>query len=525
MLKIQRLDFFLIFALSIFCSAFLIYGLNDIGLGWDEGIFIKQGALYTEWLKHPRISSIKAFWQVGSEHPPFHMVLTAITKIVFTDYISMCNAISGYRISTILFAMIQIISLYVLGYKLFGRFEAFISPLMLLLLPHIFFHAHLVSLDFSAMAMWTLLSLTVWLTWETRKKYYLLGIISGLALLTKINALFALFSYFVLLGKYYFIDNRKSNHFWVTELRIFIQKIAIPCFLTIFILWPWLWKHPFERFFEFINFHLHHFLIPTYYLGKSYSSPPWHYPYVMLFVTTPIIIFIVILTGFLFLIPKWREDRVIFLLTNAFLPLFLVQNSSAKYDEVRLFLPAFPFLILIGTFGLKSCVQLIFKRWYAKITLATLTLLLLAYLVVVNKNYYPYQGSYFSESIGGIQGAEKIGFDIHNWCNGYQSILSWLEKNNDKKYWVPICYHLFNDYKDFGKIHWTLNMTEDPEEADYWIIVNRRGLTRSETLEKVKQLRLVLKVETHQVGLVEIYSKREFPEQLKYSFNNSRNWI
>ncbi|MHB1947384.1 MAG: ArnT family glycosyltransferase [Gammaproteobacteria bacterium] len=504
MLKIQRVDLLIIFLLSISFGLLLFDGLSDFGLAWDEGFYIRQGTHYAEWLNHPSFSTIKAYWMDGYEHPPIHKVLSALTKYIFTDRLHIADSIPGYRISTLFFAIVQIISLYILGLNLFGRFEAVVSCLMLLLLPHVFYHAHLVSLDFSAMAMWSLLAFIVWSTWNSQRNFYLVGIISGLALLTKINAIFALTSRFVLLIKRFCIDKIRSDNFWKNELQLLIKKIVLPCCLTVFILWPLLWKHPLKHLMQFIYFHIHHYTIPTYYLGQSFNSPPWHYPYVMFFSTTPLVIFTLVILGFLFLAPKWKNDKTFFLLTNALLPLFLVQMSSAKYDNVRLFLPAFPFLMLIAAYGLRSSLQIVFSHRMHKIALCVSSLFIVIYLGIINKNYYPYSGSYFSEAIGGISGAEKIGFDIHSWCDGYQSLLDWLQKNNDKKFLVPICYHLFDDYKDFGKIDWKLNITQNPAEADYWIIVNRRGLTSLETLNKTKQMKTMTKVTTHGVNLVEI---------------------
>jgi hypothetical protein len=53
-------------------------------------------------------------------------------------------------------------SLYWLGFQVESRFVAILSPIVLILLPRVFFQAHLLSLDFSSMTMWALGAAVLW---------------------------------------------------------------------------------------------------------------------------------------------------------------------------------------------------------------------------------------------------------------------------------------------------------------------------------------------------------------------------
>ncbi len=510
----QFMDVLISLILAVALATVLMFGLKDFGIHYDEGNYFRAGSSYLSWLRHPSWKTINSVWSENHEHPPAHKVVAAFTRWLFHDVLRMTDIITGYRMSSLVFAAMTVWALYWLTLNLYGRAEALLASLILFLLPRVFYDGHLVTLDLSAMALWTCLAAVVWDGWkENAESPIRLGFFTGLALLAKINAPFAVFSRYPLVLKRYWISQRR-----LVPGRLILAreiKLAFGLFLTGFVIfvggWPWLWGSPLQRTLEFITFHSQHQLILVYYLGKIYAAPPWHFPYVMLCLTSPAVLFVLFFIGLIHLARNWREDRALFVLSNMFLPVFLVQMSNAKYDGVRLFLPTFPFVAILSAVALTTIVRRIRPIRVSQGLLVASSAALLLYLGQQDRNYYPYTDAYFSEWIGGIRGAEKLGMDVQYWCNSSLGLLDWMEKHKSDQIWPYLCEHIFNEYYMYGRIDWRPKVVASRDRADYWIFFNRTAYLGDAYAKELRTAKSEWSIEIEGVRLVGVYHREDVP--------------
>jgi 4-amino-4-deoxy-L-arabinose transferase-like glycosyltransferase len=238
--------------------------------------------------------------------------------------------------------------------------------------------------------------------------------------------------------------------------------------------WPWLWLGPWRRFWQFAGTGIHRQAVHVFYAGRVWDdrAVPWHYPWVMFVVTLPL--GLLVLGG----LGIWSQRpggalssrhtpcavgsrhtpcavpdgtrRVPATISYRFVLgtlLFVLGVFSLPgvpvYDGVRLFLMAFPLWALLagagarwlvegekgdrhllprptfsrcppsGCFAQKVPVPL-FPRWPARRRLWWLGcfVALQAVGLVV---YHPYALSHYNLLVGGLWGAEKLGFEATYW--------------------------------------------------------------------------------------------------------------
>ena len=504
------IDVLLSFLLAVGIATLLASGLKDFGLHWDEGVYFRAGSSYLSWLRHPSLKSIDRVWSENHEHPPAHKIVAAFTTWLFHDVLKITDRITGYRVSSLAFAAVTVWSLYWLTLSLFGRAEALLASLMLFLIPRVFYEGHLLTLDLSAMALWTCLAAVVWQGWKQQAESPIrLGLFTALALLTKINAPFALVCRYLLSLKRYWLSEGPSVSGTVICVRE--MRFAFVLFVTSLVLfvvgWPWLWSSPFQRIIAFTEFHSHHWLAPVAYLGTTYSSPPWHYPYVMFFFTTPAILFVLACVGLLLLLRQWRDDRAFFVLINAFIPMLLVQMSQAKYNGVRLFLPSFPFVAILAAVAVVTTCRVISARRVSRGLLCASSAALILYLANETRRYYPYTDSYFSAWIGGIKGADRNTSEVQYWCNSSLGLLKWMEGHKGERWWANTCGPMFIEYFMYGQIGWRPRIEASADRADYWVVFNTAGHGEANR-QKLRTIKPEMSIDVEGVELVGVYDRQ-----------------
>ncbi|MCX7765188.1 MAG: hypothetical protein N2246_00560, partial [Candidatus Sumerlaeia bacterium] len=113
--------------------------------------------------------------------------------------------------------------------------------------------------------------------------------------------------------------------------------------------------------------------------------------------------------------------------------------GSPKYDGERLFLPAFPFLAILGGFGLLQVSKFLGELFSAKPSTAHRLIKYFAIIIITvafgnglwaTFDYYPFHLSYFNRFIGGINGANKAGMEITYWGEAVnKDVINYLNKN------------------------------------------------------------------------------------------------
>jgi len=84
-----------------------------------------------------------------------------------------------------------------------------------------------------------------------------------------------------------------QNH--ISNVKSFIGVLPLFSGFLIFVaLWPWLWSHPIERLIEYVNYYFASYFSTNVLFRGNIESPSLALPLRMIFITTPIVLFILV---------------------------------------------------------------------------------------------------------------------------------------------------------------------------------------------------------------------------------------
>jgi 4-amino-4-deoxy-L-arabinose transferase-like glycosyltransferase len=437
-IKTETKDRWIAIILALLALVVLVATTPQIGLTWDEPAYIVASESYMEWFKvlfsDPAQAleqeTIDTYWAVNHEHPPADKIWSGavwhVARPVFDDLVA-------HRMGNMLMVAVLVALLYLMIAGEFGRTAGFAAVAALMTLPRFFFHAHLTSLDMPAAVM---IFIVVYFFWKTKDhtKFWStlgLGVIWGLAVSTKINAVFVmpiLFLWALLFQR---------------EIRLFVRLvlagiIAFPVFL---LSWPWLYPAVVERIEEYVRFiTIDHWEIGQFYLHEFHMPPPWHFPFVMLFAVVPLTIFVLSLVG-IFRTSREKAHRAmgIMFIFNALVPLLALSiGETMVYDNERLFMATFIYIAALAGIGLDWTINKLHTWLNSKgrdslAAPAAAVLILLTFVphLVLVAPLYPHLLSYYSESVGSLPGARSMGLETTYWCETYAASLTYINENAD----------------------------------------------------------------------------------------------
>jgi len=382
------------------------------GITWDEPAYVSAGYRYCEWFGSPSLgrAGIDKYWDWNHEHPPAAKIVYGLAaqigeRLGFDGFFAA-------RVAGVLMFVALAWLVYWFASRHFGRAAGTIAALSLALSPRVFGHGHLAALDmpvalacFAATAAFSRAHTGKW-------KAAAAGILCGVALLTKINAVF-LPAVLIPWALWY---HRKR------AILPCVLLIVLGC-LTFFAGWPWLWHDTWSRVGQYTINKTERFEkddraggttnVPVHYLGTTYryDRAPWHYPFVMTLVTVPAGLLVFAGIG----VRKARggsgeRGTGVLILASALLHLLVFALPVVpKYDGVRLFMPAFPFIACLAGIG-GACVWQWRERAGKVIVVAVLGIAAAALFWT-----HPYELSYYNALTGGAWGARKLGFETTYW--------------------------------------------------------------------------------------------------------------
>lgn len=438
-------------ALALLTCALLTATAPQIGLTWDEPAYIAASEVYVAWLERlwnaPAYAlspqGIRTYWDINHEHPPLDKVWSGV---VWSAARQFTDDLTAHRLGNILVVGALVALLYLSVARSYGPGAGLAAAATLLALPRFFFHAHLAALDVPAAA--GVFAVTA-LFWHTRARPGfgwdpLLGVCWGAALATKINALFVLPTLLVWALLLRPAHPRVSRRRLVGRLAV-AGAIGLPLFVA---LWPWLYHDTWERLDGYVRFiTVDHWEIGQWYLGTWSMPPPWHFAFVMLLAATPLATLLLAGAGLAAGLydalrgrrtseqatPGAREGGGPALLwaLSALVPLLALAVGQTKvYDNERLFMPVLPFLAALAGVGLARLLRM---AWGAlgrgaallirPFVVAALALAAFVPQLATGAVLYPHLLSYYSEAVGGLPGAVRLGLETTYWCETYAAAL------------------------------------------------------------------------------------------------------
>src|SRR5918999_3456065 len=266
--------------LIAYLAVLLFVGLltiGQIGITWDEPNYGTSSYHYLSWFGHVAAEpsdwwgSIDRYWEQSHEAPPFFKLWAGLfagaAALVFgTEDLALLG--DAYRMGSYALFLASTYAAFRFLRGEFGAAAAWGGALSMPLIPALFGFARLGQLDGAVASMYLLAALALYrmLVDGKRRQTVVAGVAVGLAFATKLNV-FPLVPAALLWAALYRRD-RKS-----------LARL-LACFFvgatTFFALWPWLWREPVGRTWEFLTWTAglqdERF---TYYLGQWWAGAPF----------------------------------------------------------------------------------------------------------------------------------------------------------------------------------------------------------------------------------------------------------
>lgn len=452
--------------LTLGIFALLFSSENQIGLTWDEPIYMTSAEQAMHWLgliAHGQVGT--AFedvpfgtgWGLVNEHPPVTRLFTGVGWWVTRDLLPLPTS---QRVGAMALAALTLALITVLTARQRGWGVGLFALAAMLSMPRLFFHAHLAAIDFPLAAMWLLATLIFYRAsvgfdpmagaHHYRRNLLQAALMVGaglaLALLTKINA--------VLLLPYWGLWLLGNRRLW-RALPIYLLSLPIALFLLIGG-WPWIWKDPIGGLWKWMEFFLNHYEIRQWFAGHLYIDTPAYLPGLIVAITTPLPLLLLALGAPLAALwqgvrRRWQGDGQEWAwfslqLLGVAINLIYYGLIGRIHDQDRLLLPLFFHLAILSGEGFTQLIlPLLWRllgwlqveaRW--QVAAATLAAFLLLWPGLSSTIYlHPFQLAYYNGLVGGIRGARSRDLETIYFASTYSHFLPELKKlPPHSKLWV-----------------------------------------------------------------------------------------
>lgn len=530
--RLERKQVVIGLALAVCTIVVIMVTMDGVGVTWDEPLYMKAARGYMSWLgelkrglqqgnlREPFSDATIARWWMQHPtlelHPPLGKFLSGLTWAALRGAL---GEITAHRVSNaMLFSLLVALVFWAVA-SAYDTASGIFAALSLVLMPRMFFHAHLANIDTTVAITWFLAMYLFW-RYTTNRSWcigVLTGIAFGLALGTKLNAIVMLPVWVI----WWLAFDRN----WRTVAQLVIMGIVgVVVFVAI---WPWLYH-------DTVNRLLYYFFMasrfkdrPQFYLGQTPPHVPWHYPFIITLAVVPLVITVMYSLGFVRVLRRRSDHTGRLLVLNALVPLLIAATPfQAVYSGERHFIPAYPYLACLAGIGFGSVLDLLsasWQRFYKSMSLRTIrsiTGLLLALLLVPPLlsiiDIHPYELSYYSELVGGLPGATRLGLETTFWCETYRDALAYLNQNAEPgaSVWVenPFVLRLYQRYsllrEDLEVLGGDL---VSPFAADYVVVEMRQtGFTYvPEVVDVLREYRPVYTLSYRRVPLLYIYKLKQ----------------
>jgi len=508
-----------------------------VGVSRDEGVYFaaaeSYGRFWAEAVRSPSRALVLADqrFAVNHEHPALAKQLYAATHALLSGGLGLSHA-QGYRFGAFLLAAFLTFVLSLLGHDLAGRAGALLAPGLFWLVPRHFYHAHPAVLDMPVTALWlaTVFAYRKCLVGRDDRRAYLrwslaAGALFGATIAVKHNGWFLPPLLLVHWLATHFAAVRRGT---LAE-RLRALPLAFACMavlgpLILFATWPWLWHQPLGRLREYFAFHLGHENYPWHYLGTVLREPPFPvlYPFVVTALTVPAAPLAAMAGGLahslrrLVMAVRGTGDASIsdeaLLLANALFPMLIVAWPTVPhFGGVKHWLPAMPFLALLGARALAAAGRRLWPAHPALVTgaVAGLALVPAAWSVA---HVHPFGTAAYNEIAGGAPGAASLGMQRQFWGDDMVAVLDainahaapgarvWYQEASVTATWA---------YQRDGRLRSDLVRVEWPEVADISVWHYHQEFRDKEfsTWTHFRTARPVAGAYLDEVPLVQVYAR------------------
>jgi 4-amino-4-deoxy-L-arabinose transferase-like glycosyltransferase len=386
------------------------------------------------------------------------------------------------------------------------------------LIPALFGFARLGQLDGAVASMYLLAALALYrmLVRGGLGPTVLAGVVLGLAFATKLNV-FPLVPAALLWVAVYRRERR-------TFARLF-AGFAIGA-AVFFGIWPWLWRDPVGRTWEFLTWTAglqeERF---AYYLGDWWAGAPFHYPLVTLVVLVPLAVALAGVLGVVRLFGEARNPSAGWVLLNLTLVLAVAGSGLVPiYGGPRQFLAAFPLWAICAGVGVGWLSSRL--RAPPAATLAAYAALSLPGLLWTGTAY---SLEYYGEAVGLVPGAHALGFETTYLADTYKPAVGWLDRNAPEGatvYAQAGTHPVLESYRRIGELRRDLRPAylapiapegpardEEPREDSYFLFLPRQSIYTDQMLA-LEEKQPLYEYDKGGVPLIRVYSGEAVGETL-----------
>lgn len=510
--------YLLIFLVFLPFLIFQLITFTDYGMHWDEGFQIHLGQATLDFIQG-KTKTIELAKDDLIYYGSFFEVFNLISANFLIANLGLAY-IDAFHVLTFLAVLSGFALLFLFAKKLFSLDAAFYSLFFLLLHPRFLAHGHYNSKDIP-IAVFSLISFFFLYKTAVEKKLVnpvLAGLFTGLTLALQVTTMQILLVYFSAYITYLLF----LKTIGLTNLRQAIKTIIskwgiffLVLIATTYLFWPALWLKP-SHFFDSITYFLNHgWPGSVLYFGKVYKGAevPWHYPFVYILITTPIITLICLAFGFNQALKNIRRKEksleYLLLLSWLFIPLLIASKpGTVKYDGVRHFLIVLPPLAVLAGIGLTQVLNTLRKRLPKNYQVLTLSLLLIssAWLLYDSILISPYGGSYFNQGLRLFipENIENV-LEIEYWGTTYRSGVEWLNQyaGKNSSFCAPIAPHLIQFYPRREDLKFQCG-----QDTDYLMFFTRKAVLPANLAQKSASIEPVFKISRYHSDLLYIYKVR-----------------
>ena len=484
---VRNLSWFFALILPVVFFFQVFAGSRHESLTWDEPSFISAGYTYLTLRdfslnpSHPPLmQDLEAFplLFMNLNVPPVDLhipnpVLDFGRKFIFYYGNDPLSIAFWSRLPVMLLGTGLIVSIFCWGRKLYGAVPALLGTAVASLSPNLIAHSRLATEDMGCTA---LVFIAVWTFWQCFHKkeqryYFLCGIVTGLALVSKYTALVLLPIYFLLTVAQYVRDSSFRSPKTLLKMYTVIFICTFCVISTAYLGRPWIYLTGLGKIYTDLIAN------PFYYfLGEVVEKPLWYYYIVVFFAKVPEpTLVLIILAGILGARSRRHREATLFLIIPAAIIVAVSCFDKANFG-LRRILPAFPFLFLFVS-------QVIADdfRWAKLASLA-----LLVWLGMISWRIYPHDLSYFNSIAGGPENAPYLFNDSNvDWGQDLPSLAVW-QKQHPETSPLKLAYFGPASPQAYGVHAIKIDLTEieHPTRGFYAISVNnlvffRQGMYKS----------------------------------------------
>ncbi len=482
----------LVLALATFISA--VRAQHDVGIARDETVYMHHSARYADWWlglftgdSGASDASITKTWggkaatDNNREHPPLIKTLMGLSEKLFHDKLGLVDEATGFRLPTAALHALLVFLVFAFARRVWGTTEGVVAGLLTWLMPRAFFHAQLACFDAPIACLWFATVYAYYRALEARRWVWGAGVVLGLALATKHNAMLlpaALGLHALWVARH---DARVEfgDGGWPAAMKARLRELlALPKWrlvvlvlvaplsvlavvfylllgrrrvalvpalallapLTLYALWPWLWHAPIDRVGAWLSFHLTHVNYNFEYLGANLNTPPfpWHVALVTTAVTAPVVTLVGALVGVGLCVVRARRGTgaspgtapALLLGLSAAVamgPFFL--GSTPIFGAEKHWQPAMASFAIAAAVGLvwiaRRAAEVVAPRLRIVVVAAVLGIAVLA-AAVETFHAQPYALSEYNALAGGAPGGADLGMNRQFWGYAARGVIPYL---------------------------------------------------------------------------------------------------